>query len=145
MRLKFGDRCPAHSQCVCGGNENNIDHCKYCKGCKVRFIDGVECTYSPTPTTVPKYKEGQELYKFFHLDSYHKVKVRKSQWDGRFEWEYVFGKERTWYGEHEVYETQKEIDEIVINRNAQRLLQNLQEYSERYHIPLEVVRRKMLK
>lgn len=76
MRLKFGDQCPAYSLIKCGKDNYGIDHCINCKGCKTRFIDGVECIYSPTPTTVPKYKEGQELYKFFHLDSYHKMKVR---------------------------------------------------------------------
>ena len=141
-RLKFGDKCPAYDSVTCGPNKYR-DYCEDCLGCKARFIDGVECGYSPTPTTVPKYKEGKYLYKFFHLDSYEKAKVRALRWR-MFEWEYVFGRERTWYGEHEVYETQKEIDEVVINRNAQRLLQNLQDYSEKYHIPLEVVKRKML-
>lgn len=142
MRLKFGDKCPAYSDATCGPCKYG-DICKRCQGCKSRYIDGVECGYSPTPTTVPKYKEGQYLYKFFHMDSYHKAKVRALRWR-KFEWEYVFGRERTWYSEREVYETQKEIDEVVINRRAKLLLQNLQDYSERYHIPLDVVRQKLL-
>lgn len=144
MRLHFGDQCPAYSLCICGVNENNIDHCINCKGCKARFIDGVECTYSPTPTTVPKYKEGQELYKFFHLDSYHKMKVRALRWNGRFEWEYVFGRERTWYDESEVFATRREIEEFVIQKRARQLINDLMDYSKRYHIPLENLKQKLI-
>ena len=142
MRLKYGDQCPAFDCWTCSNEKYN--HCQYCDGCKARFIDGVECGYSPKPNCVPKFKEGQEVYRFFHLDSYNKAVIRKVEWDGRFQWEYTMQRERTPYKENHIFASQKEIDTYIIEKHAKGLMEELMNFSKRYHIPLENLKQKLI-
>ena len=145
MRLKHGDKCPAYEHWVCGPQPlSHLNHCASCRGCKSLFIDGCECGYSPKPNCIPKFKVGQKVYRFFHMDSYNIATIRKIEWDGRFEWQYFMARERTPYAESELFTLEKEIEMYVITKHARRLMNELQEYSQRYKIPIEQVKRLLI-
>ena len=144
MIVEYGTQCPAYDCWTCGTDRYGIDHCNYCDGCKAHLAVGVECGYSQKPNCVPKFKVGQKVYRFFHLDSYNQAVIRKVEWDGKFQWEYTFQRERTPYPENRVFATRQEIDTYVIEKHARRLLKELQEYAEEYHIPLENLKKKMI-
>jgi len=148
MRLYFGDKCPAYEHRICVqtsiSEDYSYNYCNSCEGCKAHFIDGVECGYSPKPNCVPKFKEGQEVYRFFHLDLYNKAKIRKIEWDGYFQWQYTMARERTPYKEDEIFATKQEIDTYVINKHVEELKNELLQFSKEYRIPIESLKRKLI-
>lgn len=142
MKIEYGAQCPAYESYICSNDRYNP--CQYCKGCKVRYVDGVECGYSPKPNCVPKFKVGQKVYRFFHLDSYEQAVIRKVEWDGKFQWCYTMQRERKSIPESLVFATRQDIDTYVIENHARDLLKKLQKYAEDYHIPLESLKQKMI-
>ncbi len=142
MKIEYGAQCPAYESYTCSNDRYN--DCQYCDGCKVRYVDGVECGYSPKPNCVPKFKVGQKVYRFFHLDSYNQAVIRKVEWDGRFQWEYTMQRERTPYKENHIFATQREIDTYIIEKHAKGLMKELMNFSEQYHIPIESLKQKLI-
>lgn len=129
---KYGGQCPAYDCWKVKGDEGYT--CKYCDGCVSMDDGGVECSYSPKPTTIPKYKKGDVLYKCFHHECYEQSEVREVKYDGKFQWLYTFERERYPYKEREVFKTEKEVEEYLLKKHFYSLYEEMVKYKEKYKV-----------
>lgn len=135
MRVDFDTTCPAYNWVNAG------DTCKYCKG-KVQMYDGyTDCKFSSAPNREPKYKVGDYAYRLMYGTITNKERIRKVEWDGKFTWRYVFGRERYGYDEEDIYDTRKECEKVFITKKAKELKDILDEYQKRYNeIPFDPIK-----
>lgn len=129
---KYGEKCPAYDSWSVDGNKGY--NCKYCDGFISMDDDGVECSYSPKPTTIPKYKKGDVLWKCYCHESYEMAEVRKVEYDGKFQWTYTFGRERHSYKEKDVFKTSRDVDEYLLRKHFGSLYKEMIEYKEKYKV-----------
>jgi len=125
---KYGEKCPAYD---CWNVEGDKGYtCKGCDGCVSMDDAGVECSYSPIPTTIPKYKIGDVLWRSFYCDCYNQAEVRKVEYDGKFQWMYTFKRERISRKEKNVFKTRQEVDEYLLKKHFKELLDEIVEYKQ---------------
>lgn len=143
------------SQCPCYGEKrvgNRDEHekpwdyeCNFCKGCRGFFSNGVDCGYSKTPIGKPKFHVGQTVFRNgFHFGG-HPMVIRAVEWDGRFEWRYVAKRERTWYGERELYKKEEDAERSWIIDKAKVLFSDVERFEKRFGKPIGNVELKLLK
>lgn len=129
---KYGGQCPAYDCWKVEGDEGIT--CKYCDGCVSMDDVGVECSYSPKPTTIPKYKKGDVLWKCFLHEYYEKAEVRKVEYDGKFQWTYTFRRERHSYKEKDVFKTSRDVEEYLLRKHFDSLYKEMIKYKEKYKV-----------
>lgn len=132
MTVEYGQQCPAYD-CWLADDEN---HCPYCRGCKGRYANGVECGYSVIPTSEPKFKIGQEVHYLGNPDFHGKI--TRMEWDNIFEWRYYLYRERNGHYERDVFATRKERDLARLKEDAQALMKKAEHFSEVYKIPINI-------
>ena len=136
MLLQIGEKCPAFDYW-----DVDIDyHCKHCRGNRGIFSNGIDCGFSKIPTCEPKFNIGELVYGYPGLQN----KIRKREWDGRFEWVYYFARERTPRSEKKIFRTRKEYDEYRMMEKVKELSDDLKIYCERYNLVMGSELKKML-
>lgn len=136
MLLEIGAQCPAYD-CWKVGLEYS---CKYCRGKRGEYSNGIDCGFSRVPTHEPRFKVGDYAYGYPGL----RCKIRKVVWDGRFEWTYTFERERNSRSENAVFLTKKEYEESEMMKIAANLKIRINAYCEKYHVLPETMAKKLL-
>ena len=141
MQVFFGEKCPCYD-CWVAGEER----CGLCKMCERQYGDSSECRYSAIPTSKPKYAIGQTVYYDLGVGfcSIYYGKIRKVEWDKRYQWEYTFVRERTPHGEDTLFATHQEAELAIIKKRGRSLMQAMKGYSDKYKIPLGEIKQQLL-
>lgn len=134
MLREIGTPCPAYTF---GDNKVGDDICFRCDGCKGVFVNGVDCGFSRTPTSEPKFKVGQEIFWLGFPDFYGIVK--RIEWDGRFQWHYYCLRERNGHDEQNCFASRRECELARLKRDAKALQRKANSFADRYGLSLEEV------
>ena len=140
MQVFFGAKCPFYEE------NTDAERCGRCRMCERLYVDSSECLYSKVPTSEPKYAIGQTVYYDISVGfcSIYHGKIRKVEWDGRYQWESTFVRERTPHGEDTLFPTQQEAKLDAIKSLGRTLMNEIQNYSEKYKVPIGEVKEKLL-
>lgn len=139
MTLEYRAQCPAYSDPPRRERLVSEENCRYCGGCGGIFINGVECLFSEAPTGAPKYEIGEKAY-YKGLP----YVIRKRYWD-KWEWKYIFARERTPHSETWLFRTRREYEEAEIREEAKSLRGKIETYCEKYKIPIAKAQELLLK
>lgn len=130
MLVEFGRKCPAFDKYIASVDKDSVS-CPYCRGNRGVYANGVDCGFSATPTTEPKFKVGDKVY--FRCLLYS---IRKVYWDGRFEWLYIFARERTPRRQDELFLSLQECEKHEAIKAFTNGLREMKRYCKKYNLPM---------
>lgn len=137
MLVEFGAPCPAFESWVALFGPGTYT-CKYCRGNRGVFNNGIDCGFSEIATREPKFRVGDYVY-YRGL----RYRIRKFYWRN-FEWLYIFDRERTPHTEDTLFLTLQECRKDEAIRKVKEGIEAMKDYCERYHLPFGPEIKKLL-
>ena len=137
MLLGFGEKCPYIDNWTVEHGDGTRS-CDYCKGCRGIYANGIDCGYSVTPTSEPKFGIGQRVW--YRCLPYE---IRKRTWRN-FNWEYIFKRERTPHDEDELFLCLRDCEIYGIKQNIKHVQRQINSFCKRYGIPWEEGKRLLI-